>query len=1069
MNPTTTQAIPTPRWPKRPFLILRPFKCNRDFFSSCSKTQQQVILMLSSTFSDRMATKSLPTDANPGEGIMSNMNNNNNAFGKQNNSAAFTFGGFGGAASVFDKTINNNNAFGKQNNSAAFTFGGFGGAASEFGKTINNNNASGKQNNSAAFTFGGVGGAASEFGKTINNNNASGKQKNSTAFTFGGVGGAASEFGKMINNNNTSGKQNNSAAFTFGGVGGAANEFSETINNPGGGEREADFADKNFALLSSVDPNDYPIQAALKEKERVPTIPKTKDGKDQVEKDTVLPANEKTNWGSLPAHLHLYCLSYLPLCKDDFVWYGIPDTANESYQGTFVTDVYDSKSTINQFCHPDNLHFAEATYRVLKQIHPNMFIDLGALNVCEDYQRHILKNISEHATKLANVRKSECKCFSKLADGQATASSSEDGFDIVGQNGSTFYVASCSSMNCETCNQVAVSWEPRSLVEKLLPEKFREWETFELQKKTGVFEEWLDKARKENGPDFYPQQIIVKDIRSAANLCLPGELARWGVHEGTKAVTQWTSRDSSLNSNRSSISGLQFDVNQVGLLMSEHTGQNVNVASAVYLSAVIEYMTAEVLELAGNAANDRRSMMKQPSATINPRCIQLAIRNDDELGMFCSKIHIMDAGVLPNIQAVLLPKESNTFKVHRNYVDVYGRECDNSLVYGCLNSVPKCSECGGLTCGFRCQKDGNDSSKFSNMYVGKRSPATILKGALGGVFGKPSLSRGCINEILNEYLNPIYSVQQEEEKQRSRDSIQGLTIHMFQRLAARAGVVQMSGLAYVEMSGLTKNFLTGIIRDTLTYTEQEGMMSVTPEHVLVAAERQGRCLWGTGRLRLNLMGMHRYSNSEFDTEYLKLLNSDHLPWSSVTEFGTKEWRKYHGYDSVEKFKDAKENEKEREEKERKYVHNEDKYVEDELKRKKDAIEDAVSSFLEARDNFLVFGEMPNLGPGPTAEQKEQKELHKDSLQLVRKMQESTERIIPFVVMARLISEIGQNFKEDLKWSPVAINLIDSILEDYLIEIFENSNLNGIHSRRTYIEPKDIQLAWRISGGRLSGY
>ena len=181
MNPTTTQAIPTPRWPKRPFLILRPFKCNRDFFSSCSKTQQQVILMLSSTFSDRMATKSLPTDANPGEGIMpgimSNMNNNNNALRSRllHLQHLPSLEDLDLAVDGYRQTYNYEDPrFGKQNNSPAFTFGGFGGAASEFGKTINNNNASGKQNNSAAFTFGGVGGAASEFGKTINNNNASG-------------------------------------------------------------------------------------------------------------------------------------------------------------------------------------------------------------------------------------------------------------------------------------------------------------------------------------------------------------------------------------------------------------------------------------------------------------------------------------------------------------------------------------------------------------------------------------------------------------------------------------------------------------------------------------------------------------------------------------------------------------------------------------------------------------------------------------------------------------------------------------------------------------------------------
>lgn len=95
---------------------------------------------------------------------------------------------------------------------------------------------------------------------------------------------------------------------------------------------------------------------------------------------------------------------------------------------------------------------------------------------------------------------------------------------------------------------------------------------------------------------------------------------------------------------KSSRAGLQFPVGRVGrLLRHAHYTERVGAGAPVYLAAVLEYLAAEVLELAGNAAKDNKK------TRIVPRHILLAIRNDEELNKLLSNTTIAEGGVLPNI------------------------------------------------------------------------------------------------------------------------------------------------------------------------------------------------------------------------------------------------------------------------------------------------------------------------------------------------------------------------------------------------------------------------------------
>ncbi len=141
-------------------------------------------------------------------------------------------------------------------------------------------------------------------------------------------------------------------------------------------------------------------------------------------------------------------------------------------------------------------------------------------------------------------------------------------------------------------------------------------------------------------------------IRKLSSLTTSGSLEEYaklqkmsgrgkGKAKGTKSKT------------RSSRAGLQFPVGRIHrLLRKGNYAQRVGGGAPVYMAAVLEYLSAEILELAGNAARDNKK------SRIIPRHLQLAVRNDEELNKLLSGVTIAQGGVLPNIQAVLLPKKT---------------------------------------------------------------------------------------------------------------------------------------------------------------------------------------------------------------------------------------------------------------------------------------------------------------------------------------------------------------------------------------------------------------------------
>lgn len=139
-----------------------------------------------------------------------------------------------------------------------------------------------------------------------------------------------------------------------------------------------------------------------------------------------------------------------------------------------------------------------------------------------------------------------------------------------------------------------------------------------------------------------------RDIQSAVRLVLPGELAKHAVTEGVKAVTRFTSAYvTNLPGSRGSVarqSNLLFPPARAEKFLKEYNTR-LGSGAKVYLAAVLEYVTAEILELSGNATRDDRKSI------ITPSHIMLALANDEELNDLERRIgfHSTLGGVLPFI------------------------------------------------------------------------------------------------------------------------------------------------------------------------------------------------------------------------------------------------------------------------------------------------------------------------------------------------------------------------------------------------------------------------------------
>ncbi|TKC33959.1 hypothetical protein EI555_011268 [Monodon monoceros] len=331
---------------------------------------------------------------------------------------------------------------------------------------------------------------------------------------------------------------------------------------------------------------------------------------------------------------------------------------------------------------------------------------------------------------------------------------------------------------------------------------------------------------------------------------------------------------------RSSRAGLQFPVGRVHrLLRKGNYAERVGAGAPVYLAAVLEYLTAEILELAGNAARDNKK------TRIIPRHLQLAIRNDEELNKLLGKVTIAQGGVLPNIQAVLLPKKTESHhKAKGKKFAATVRQGPDQAACGSAPATGGVKKPHRYRPGTVALREIRRYQKSTELLI-RKLPFQCLVREVSQDFKTDmhfqSLALMALQEACEAYLVGLFedtnlcvitpsaspscprtSSSPTDQRRASmsgrgkggkglgkggakrhrkvlRDNIQGITKPAIRRLARRGGVKRISGLIYEETRGVLKVFLENVIRDAVTYTEHAKRKTVTAMDVVLGALGHG--------------------------------------------------------------------------------------------------------------------------------------------------------------------------------------------------------------------------------------
>lgn len=347
---------------------------------------------------------------------------------------------------------------------------------------------------------------------------------------------------------------------------------------------------------------------------------------------------------------------------------------------------------VSEAASPVTVALGACIFKVLKQVHPDTGVTRHGLFAIADMLAYTQERITEQMMKSSlsvngmnnNIigaagDTSRLASIATIPTGKFAHSRKDmETLQVIGERSYPARELLVLDSDIEDPPSRGAAWLPRDQVLRVgLEPILTQFERLSTEEQAQLMESTMAALRAEAleaDPCSNDERALTsRDVQTAVRMFLPGQLAKHAVSEGTKAVTKFVSSgNNDIPAMFSRAAGLQFPVCHVHQMLSARTGRRVGVTAGVYLTAVLEYMSAEILELSGNIARDCKSK------NIKPRHVMVATSHDEELRTQFRGCDFAKSGVLSNIHAVLLNRQrcSSNHESERESADY---ECTGSF------------------------------------------------------------------------------------------------------------------------------------------------------------------------------------------------------------------------------------------------------------------------------------------------------------------------------------------------------------------------------------------------------